>query len=245
VTAARAPALAVAALLALACASKVARAPEPGEASRPPPAATAPSAPATPPPVGAAADGELDADIGALGDAAPARPQEAARRLEARGPAVVPRLLRELDLDRLGGVGRARILTVLAWIGDQRGLPPALASLDDKRSGVRAAAIDAVAAFRDPRATAALIRLLDDGDGDVVKQAALRLGERRDPAAVPRLGTLLASPDQGTRYSAALALSRVATPEARALLRGRLAGEADAEVRAVIVAGLGDGGAAR
>jgi HEAT repeat protein len=245
VTAARPPALAVAALLALACASKVARAPEPGEASRPTHGAPAPSAPAAPPPVGAAGDRELDAEIGALGDAAPDRPEEAARRLAARGAAVVPRLLRELDLDRLGGVGRARILTLLARMDAPEGLPAALAALDDKRSGVRAAAIDAVSMFRDPRATAALIRLLDNSNSDVVEQAALRLGQRRDAEAVPRLGALLASPTQGTRYSAALALSRVATPEARALLRGRLNGEADPEVRAVIVAGLGDGGAAK
>jgi HEAT repeat protein len=210
--------------LALACHSK--SAPPPGPSP-------APSGPLDQP----AAPGELDAEIGALGDAHSAWEQEAVRRIEARGPAVVPRLLRELDADRLGGVGRARILTLLGGIGAPEGLPAVLAGCGDRLPGVRAAAIDAASAFRDPRATVTLIRLLDDPDRDVVVQAELRLGERRDQAAVPRLGALLDSPDQGIRYGAARALFRTATPEARSLLRRRLDHETDAEVRAAITSG--------
>jgi HEAT repeat protein len=222
------------ALLALACTPKASPVRETGAGAQPPrTAATLP-----PPAVGAAAGGDIDADILTLGDADSAREKGAVVRIEARGATAVPPLLRELDRDRLGGVGRARILTLLSRIGAPEGLPPALAALDDRLAGVRAAAIDAVSAFRDPRATAALIRRLDAADADVVIQAALRLGERGDPAAVPRLGALLGSPAQGIRYSAALALSRIATPPARALLRRHLDAETDAEVRAVIAAGL-------
>lgn len=224
-------------LLALACVSKAERPPAASEASRLPAAAPRP-APSPAPPFGAGAGADLEAEIAALGDAASAREEDAVRRIAARGTAAVPRLLSELDLDRLGGVGRARILTLLGRSGAARGLPAVLAALDDRRPVTRAAAIDAASAFRDPRATAALIRLLDDSDTDVVKQAALRLGERRDGAAVPRLGALLESPAQGIRYSAALALSRVATPEARTRLRRHLDSETDAEVRAVIASGL-------
>jgi HEAT repeat protein len=179
-------------------------------------------------------DEDVAAELRALADADSPALAEALRSLEARGAAVAPRLIEELALDRLGGVGRARILTLLARIGAPEGATPAIAAVDDPSPVVRATAIDAVAAFDDPRVEPTLLRLLGNPDADVVGQAAARLGDRRATGAVQRLGDLLFNPDQGVRYAAARALARVGTPEARDWLRAALARETDPEVRAII-----------
>jgi HEAT repeat protein len=179
-------------------------------------------------------DDELEADLMALGDARSARLDVAMRRLAARGVAAVPALLDELAADRVGGVGRARITRLLAESGAPEALGPILATLDDPRSIVRAAAIAAIAAFDDPRATAALLAVLGNAHPDAVKQAAAWLGDRREPSAVGALGALLGRDDQGLRFVAARALAQIDSPAARALLAAHLVRETDAEVRAII-----------
>ncbi len=182
----------------------------------------------------AAGDTGLEEDLRALGDADSRRQEQAVRRIRGMGSTAVPRLLEELAADRLGGVGQARILRLLAQSGAPETLPPILAVMDDPRHVVREAAIEAVAEFDDPRASAVLVRLLGDADTDVVKQAASRLGERRDAGAVEALGKLLERNEQGVRYSAARALANIAEPQAHQVLVAHLPQEADEEVRAVI-----------
>jgi HEAT repeat protein len=180
-------------------------------------------------------DGELEHDIEALGDAQSAREEQAVQRIAGRGRSAVPRLLQELERDRLGGIGRARILSLLARAGAPEALPALLAALHDPRAVTRAAAIDAVSAFSKPSATAALVALLSDPDPDTVTQAALRLADRHQPETTQPLGKLLLREEQGIRFAAVRALSRIGTPEAQQLLRAHLPREGDAEVRSVIL----------
>jgi HEAT repeat protein len=182
-------------------------------------------------------DIDFEDDLRALGDADSAREVEAAERIARRGRSAVPRLLAAISVDRLGGVGQARILRLLAECRAPEALPSIIVAIDDPRHIVREAAIDAVATFDDPSATAALVRLLGDPDSDVVKQASSRLGARRDVEALEALGRLLKRREQGVRYSAARALAAFAEPRARELLVAHLRDENDEEVRAVIAAG--------
>lgn len=186
-------------------------------------------------------DSEIEDDLRVLGDAPSPRQDEAMHRIARRGRAAVPALLAELAADRLGGIGRARVLRLLARTAAPEALPPILAALGDHRHDARAAAIDAVAVFPDPSALAALIKLLDDPDVDVVKHVAARLGDRRDAAAIEPLSQLLERMDQGTRYSAARALASIGGPRARELLAAHLPSETDDEVRAVIEDARRDG----
>jgi HEAT repeat protein len=177
---------------------------------------------------------QIERDIAALGDADSARVDPAFRWIAARGRTAVPRLLQELERNRLGGIGRARILWLLGHAGTVEALPALIAALHDPLYLVRTAAIDATASFADPRARTALVNLLLDRDPDIVVQAALRLGDRREPESTGALGQLLLRSESGIRYSATRALARLGTPEARQILRAHLASESDDEVRSLI-----------
>ena len=177
---------------------------------------------------------QIERDIAALGDADSARVDQAFRWIAARGRTAVPRLLRELARDRLGGIGRARILWLLGHAGTVEALPAIIPALYDPLYLVRTAAIDATASFADPRARAALVNLLMDRDPDIVVQAALRLGDRREPEAASALGKLLLRNEPGIRYAATRALARIGTPEARQILRAHLSSESDDEVQSLI-----------
>ena len=179
---------------------------------------------------------QIERDIAALGDADSARVDPAFRWIAARGRTAVPRLLQELARDRLGGIGRARILWLLGHAGTVEALPAILAALYDPLYLVRTAAIDATSSFSDPRARAALVNLLMDRDPDIVIQSALRLGDRREPEAAGALGKLLLRNEQGIRYAATRSLARIGTPEARQILRAHLSSESDDEVRSLIQA---------
>jgi HEAT repeat protein len=172
--------------------------------------------------------------IEALGDARSPRQEEAVQRLSSLRSAAVPALIEALREDRLGGVGRARILRLLAACPVEDALPDVLAALDDARHIARSAAIVAVAAFGDPRATAALVGLLDDADPDIVQHTASVLGERREQVAVRPLIRLLSRAEQGVRYSATKALRAVGNREATAALAELRARETDPEIRALI-----------
>ena len=179
---------------------------------------------------------QIERDIAALGDADSARVDPAFRWIAARGRTAVPWLLQELARDRLGGIGRARILWLLGHAGTVEALPAIVAALYDPLYLVRTAAIDATASFADPRARAALVNLLMDRDPDIVVQSALRLGDRREPEFASALGKLLLRNEQGIRYAATRSLARIGTPEARQILRAHLSSESDDEVRSLIQA---------
>ncbi len=181
---------------------------------------------------------QIERDIAALGDADPARVDPAFRWIAARGRTAVPRLLQELSRDRLGGIGRARILWLLGHAGTVEALPAIIATLHEPLYLVRTAAIDATASFADPRARAALVNLLLDRDPDIIVQATLRLGDRREPETTNAISQLLLRKEQGIRYSATRALARIGTPETGQILRAHLVSESDEEVRSLIIRSL-------
>jgi len=164
----------------------------------------------------------------------PALYESAHRWLLDQGPSVVPTLEKALADGRLGSVGHWRILLLLRDFGLQSSLPIILAALRRDDHIVKAAAMEALAAFSAPEATAALTGLFSDSDPDVVRHAASLLGQRRDALAIDQLVVLLNNSDPSLRYSAARALSDIGGPAVHRALRQHLADEDSSEVRELI-----------
>lgn len=100
-------------------------------------------------------------------------------------------------------------LEVIGAIGDERCVPPAIASLRDPSENVRWQAVKTLGALRDQRATEPLLALLrEDHRGSdlwcvTVVEALERIG---DPRAGDALSSLLDHPSEEMRTSAATAL---------------------------------------
>jgi hypothetical protein len=121
---------------------------------------------------------QLEYDIAQLGMSRPEVTWDAIRRIEARGAAAVPALLRTLAEDRLGGAGRGLVLRILGTLALPETLPAVAAALHDTRHVTRTAALTAVACFPGSEATSALEAMLADPDPDIRRQAAAHLAYR-------------------------------------------------------------------
>lgn len=135
---------------------------------------------------------------------------------------------------------RATALKMLGVTGSAEGMRHLIEALNDPDRRIRANAVEAIEEIGDTRFTALLKPFLADPDNRVRGNTAKALWRLGVADGRSTLEAMLASEDRLMRLSGAWAMGEIGSREFEPVLRDRLAGEPDAQVRERILKALAE-----